>query len=71
MATTPLIGRSTASQLSLDAHLGEHGPLPTLSARDIVQFAKWAGLTGHGGAGFPLWRKLEAVIQARGRAVVD
>lgn len=70
VAATPLIGRSTAAQLSLDAHLGEHGPLPALSAREIMAFAKWAGLSGHGGAGFPLWRKLEAVAQARGRAVV-
>jgi NADH:ubiquinone oxidoreductase subunit F (NADH-binding) len=69
-AATPLIGGSTAAQLSLDAHLAEHGSLPTLSARDVVQFAKWAGLTGHGGAGFPLWRKLDAVARSRGRAVV-
>lgn len=70
VATSPLIGRSTASQLSLGEHLREHGPLPALSRRDIMQSAKSAGLTGHGGAGFPLWRKLEAVMQARGRAVV-
>jgi len=68
--TSPLIGHSTASQLSLDAHLRDYGPLPALSSQDIMQLAKRAGLTGHGGAGFPLWRKLEAVMQARGRAVV-
>ena len=70
VAATPLIGGSTAAQLSLEAHLGEHGPLPTLSASDVVQLAKRAGLTGHGGAGFPLWRKFEAVARSRGRAVV-
>jgi NADH:ubiquinone oxidoreductase subunit F (NADH-binding) len=70
VGTTPLIGRSTASQLQLDAHLREHGPLPAISGRELVRLAKRAGLTGHGGAGFPLWRKLEAVAQARGRAVV-
>lgn len=69
VVTTPLIGRSTASQLSLDAHLREHGPLPALPGRDLVQMTRRAGLTGHGGAAFPLWRKLEAVTQSRGRAV--
>ena len=69
VATTPLIGRSTASQLSFDAHVREHGPLPMLAGRDLVQMVKRAGLTGHGGAAFPLWRKLEALTQSRGRAV--
>jgi NADH:ubiquinone oxidoreductase subunit F (NADH-binding) len=65
-----LIGTSPASQRDLREHLNAHGPLPAWSARDIAQLAADSGLTGHGGAGFPLWRKLEAVSQARGRAIV-
>ena len=65
-----LIGTSPAAQLTLRAHLDEHGSLPASTPRDVLRHATEAGLTGHGGAGFPLWRKLEAVTRSRGRAVV-
>jgi NADH:ubiquinone oxidoreductase subunit F (NADH-binding) len=65
-----LIGPQPAAVLDLRGHLAQHGQLPSLSPHDIVRLARDAGLTGHGGAGFPLWRKLEAVINAAGRAVV-
>ncbi|GAA0454207.1 hypothetical protein Ade02nite_02590 [Paractinoplanes deccanensis] len=39
-----------------------HGPLPTLDASQVVGLARDAGLTGRGGSGFPLWRKLNAVL---------
>ena len=70
MAKGALIGLDPAAQLDVRAHLAEHGHLPTLSPREIVRLASDAGLTGHGGAGFPLWRKLEAVAKARGGPVV-
>jgi NADH:ubiquinone oxidoreductase subunit F (NADH-binding) len=44
--------------------------LPALRGRDVVRLASDAGITGHGGAAFPLWRKLEAVAQAGHRALV-
>ena len=65
-----LLGPTPASQHELHVHLAANGPLPALDARAVVQLAAESGLTGHGGAGFPLHRKLEAVIAARARAVV-
>jgi len=65
-----LIGLDPAAQLDVREHLAEHGPLPTLSPREVIDLAAEAGLTGRGGAGFPLWRKLEAVSGARGTPVV-
>jgi NADH:ubiquinone oxidoreductase subunit F (NADH-binding) len=70
IARGALIGLDPAAQLDVREHLAEHGPVPTMSPRDIVQLASDAGLTGRGGAGFPLWRKLEAVAKARGGPVV-
>jgi NADH:ubiquinone oxidoreductase subunit F (NADH-binding) len=65
-----LIGPAPASQRELQAHLAAHGEVPATDARAVVRLATDSGLAGHGGAGFPLYRKLEAVIGARGRAVV-
>jgi len=70
MARGALIGLDPAAQLDIRSHLAEHGPLPTLSSREIMHLAADAGLTGRGGAGFPLWRKLEAVAKARGGSIV-
>src|SRR5258708_7062737 len=55
----------------LAAHLGRHGPVPYRgwSAR-LIPEVRAAGLTGRGGAAFPVHRKLEAVAAASGRAVV-
>jgi NADH:ubiquinone oxidoreductase subunit F (NADH-binding) len=39
----------------------EHGRLPILEPSQIIGMARDAGLTGRGGAGFPVWRKLSAV----------
>ncbi|HET9171042.1 MAG TPA: NADH-ubiquinone oxidoreductase-F iron-sulfur binding region domain-containing protein [Actinospica sp.] len=52
---------------SLAEHLSIHGPLPALTAADIVTGAEQAGLTGRGGAAFPTGRKLATVAQAGGR----
>src|SRR5260221_7862960 len=56
---------------ALAAHLGRHGPVPYRgwSAR-LIREVRAAGLTGRGGAAFPVHRKLEAVAAASGRAVV-
>jgi len=56
----------------LRAHLGLHGPVPYRdSAGALTGQVRAAGLTGRGGAAFPVHRKLEAVAAARpGRAIV-
>ena len=45
------------------------GPPPELTADQLIGVLREAGLTGRGGAGFPVWRKLEAVVRS-GRAPV-
>jgi len=54
----------------LDTHLRRHGRPPVLDAGRLVELLRAAGLTGRGGAGFPTWRKLEAVLRAPGTPVV-
>jgi NADH:ubiquinone oxidoreductase subunit F (NADH-binding) len=56
----------------LAAHLWRHGPLPYRGrTRTLIGEARAAGLTGRGGAAFPVYRKLEAVASARpGRTIV-
>jgi NADH:ubiquinone oxidoreductase subunit F (NADH-binding) len=56
----------------LAGHLGLHGPVPYRgSAGALIAEVRAAGLTGRGGAAFPVHRKLEAVSAARpGRAIV-
>jgi NADH:ubiquinone oxidoreductase subunit F (NADH-binding) len=54
----------------LETHLTQHGRMPGLNADQIVGMARDAGLTGRGGAGFPVWRKLAAVAAAGRPAVV-
>ena len=54
----------------LDTHLGLHGRPPTLDAHQLVEALRAAGLTGRGGAGFPTYRKVEAVLRAGRTPVV-
>jgi len=56
----------------LAAHLWRHGPVPYRGgAGALIGDVRAAGLTGRGGASFPVYRKLEAVAAARpGRAIV-
>jgi NADH:ubiquinone oxidoreductase subunit F (NADH-binding) len=56
----------------LAAHLGRHGPVPYRGGTGVLTGdVRAAGLTGRGGAAFPVHRKLEAVAAARpGSAVV-
>jgi len=56
----------------LNEHLDRHGPVPYRGARHaLIGDVRASGLTGRGGAAFPVYRKLEAAAAARpGRAVV-
>ena len=56
----------------LASHLAGHGPVPYRGrARALIPEVRAAGLTGRGGAAFPVYRKLETVAAARpGRAIV-
>ena len=63
----PLAGRT----LDLEHHRALHGtPAYRGAAQALIDDIRVAGLTGRGGAGFPTYRKLEAVLQAPGRAIV-
>lgn len=54
----------------LRAHLSRFGSLPPGGARDLIDNAELSGLTGRGGAAFPVHRKLAAARRANvtGRA---
>jgi NADH:ubiquinone oxidoreductase subunit F (NADH-binding) len=55
----------------LRAHLARYGPTPYRSqAGLLIGDLEASGLTGRGGAAFPVYRKLAIVAQARGRKVV-
>ncbi|HET6358049.1 NADH-ubiquinone oxidoreductase-F iron-sulfur binding region domain-containing protein [Streptomyces sp.] len=71
---------ATGRPATLTDHLRRYGPAPSATAlggrtggctsMPLVEAAEAAGLTGRGGAGFPTARKLRAVAERRGRAVV-
>jgi NADH:ubiquinone oxidoreductase subunit F (NADH-binding) len=54
----------------LSAHLSEHGPVPLTAGRSLIGQVEQAGLTGRGGAGFPVARKLAAVAAGTAPVVV-
>ena len=55
----------------LRAHLARYGRLPYRGGPGLLVHAiEEAGLTGRGGAAFPVYRKLALVARARGRKVV-
>ncbi|HZX97908.1 MAG TPA: NADH-ubiquinone oxidoreductase-F iron-sulfur binding region domain-containing protein [Dermatophilaceae bacterium] len=57
--------------MDLAAHLRVHGPTPYRGgARMLIHTIESAGLTGRGGAAFPTHRKLTAVADQKGTAVV-
>ena len=60
----------TDAQCCLDEHLARHGPLPLAGPEALLDLIEASGLTGRGGAGFPVHRKWRAVAAGRGRAVV-
>lgn len=55
---------------SLAAHLARYGVLPDRRPKALVEAVERSGLRGRGGAAFPTGRKLRAVIESRGRAIV-
>lgn len=69
---------ATGRPATLTDHLRRYGPVPVPTADGsrmprplpLVEAVEAAGLTGRGGAGFPTARKLRAVEERRGRAVV-
>ena len=73
-----LAGIPADGAMSLDEHLGVHGPLPLgcdaaqapHASRPLIEEVERAGLLGRGGAGFPTATKMRAVAGARGRAIV-
>jgi hypothetical protein len=55
-------GLDRMPRLDLDAHRDVFGPLPRLSAADLISMAEQVDLRGQGGAAFPFARKVKAVI---------
>src|SRR3984885_3840548 len=55
-------GLDRLARLDLAAHNEIFGPLPRLSAEDLVAIASEVDLRGQGGAAFPFARKLKAVM---------
>jgi NADH:ubiquinone oxidoreductase subunit F (NADH-binding) len=68
-----LAGIGQRSMVALEQHLDVHGPAPDLRRlppEEIVKLVDAAGLRGHGGASFPMSRKMRAVASRRGRSIV-
>jgi NADH:ubiquinone oxidoreductase subunit F (NADH-binding)/ferredoxin len=61
-------GLDRRTRIDLDAHGEIFGPLPRMTALDLVSAAKQVDLRGQGGAAFPFARKLQAVIDAAQRS---
>jgi NADH:ubiquinone oxidoreductase subunit F (NADH-binding) len=65
-----LSGMPAHGPMTLDEHMGMHGPLPFSGRRErrgagaLIELVEQAGLLGHGGAAFPAARKLQAVAGA-------
>lgn len=74
-----LAGPETADAEGLAAHRQRLGNLPIHGVRyqsrhrqDLIELVQGSGLRGRGGAGFPTWKKMTAVVQSsqRGRRPV-
>jgi NADH:ubiquinone oxidoreductase subunit F (NADH-binding) len=62
--------RADGSQVSLDEHLDAYGAPPVHHGAELIDLVEASGLTGRGGAGFPMATKLRAVAAQRGRKFV-
>ncbi|GHF62098.1 NADH:ubiquinone oxidoreductase subunit F (NADH-binding) [Amycolatopsis bartoniae] len=67
-AVVTVTGLLDAAAPDLPAHLARSGPIPW--RRPLVEHLRQAGLTGRGGAGFPVWRKLSTVAEGASPVVV-
>src|SRR6266568_4965386 len=56
-------GLDRMPRLDLEAHRDIFGPLPRLSAEELISMTEQVDLRGQGGAGFPFARKLDAVVK--------
>ena len=66
-----LAGLDRAYTLDHAAHLAVHGPLPAIDAERLLALLDESGLSGRGGAGFPLATKLRSLRGARPTVVVN
>src|SRR5579875_2308419 len=57
-------GLDRMTRLDLQAHTEIFGPLPRMSADELIATASQVDLRGQGGAAFPFARKLQAVVDA-------
>ena len=66
-----LAGIGEQSMVALEQHCYVHGPPADLrgwAPQDLIALVESAGLRGHGGASFPMARKMGAVASRRGRS---
>src|SRR6516164_7499866 len=56
-------GLDRMTRLDLEAHTEIFGPLPRMSADELITMAEQVDLRGQGGAAFPFARKLKAVVR--------
>jgi len=56
-------GLDRMPRLDLEAHRDIFGPLPRLSAEELISMTEQVDLRGQGGAAFPFARKLTAVVK--------
>src|SRR6266576_3124561 len=56
-------GLDRMPRLDLEAHRDIFGPLPRLSAEELISITEQVDLRGQGGAAFPFARKLSAVVK--------
>jgi NADH:ubiquinone oxidoreductase subunit F (NADH-binding) len=68
--TPRLLAGADAGRVGLAEHLARHGALPAAAGPALVDELERSGLLGRGGAGFPIARKMRAVIASRGQAVL-
>src|SRR5260370_8892192 len=56
-------GLDRMPRLDLEAHRDIFGPLPRLTAEELISMAEQVDLRGQGGAAFPFGRKLSALVR--------
>lgn len=66
-----LAGLDVHPVLDARTHLATHGPLPQPTLARLLELLDGAGLSGRGGAGFPLATKLRGLARGRRRVVVN